>query len=134
ELSKGADAECPNGSQVGLTRVTLYGFFTLTEPVYMMVPPEGSDVVARLGMVAGLFPTLIDFSVRSERQDDFGLTAEIHNASPDEEFVQADVTTWGVPADPSHDTERCTPREAFSLLCVESPKRPPGSRPLPFLT
>jgi len=133
ELAKAQNAECPNGSQVGITKVSLYGFdFTVTEPIYMMTPP-GGDVVARLGLVAGVFPTFIDLKVRSEKQNDYGLTAEISDTSPLGGFVQIDSTLWGVPAAKEHDTERCTPKEVFNSGCTESPPRPPGSLPLSFL-
>jgi hypothetical protein len=122
---------CPNGSQVGLTKIYAYDLSaTFTEPVYMMAPPEG-EVIARLGFVAGIFATFVDFKVRSE--GDYGLTAQITDASAEARLIRADTTTWGVPADASHDTERCTALEAFNG-CVTSVKRPPGSRPLPFMT
>ncbi len=123
---------CPNGSQVGVATLRLFAFpISFTEPVYMMQPP-GGDVIARLGMVAGIYPTFIDFKIRSE--SDYGLTTELLNASPNQGFVQADVTTWGVPAAPEHDTERCTPKEVWPSGCTESTARPPGSRRLAFLT
>ena len=123
---------CPNGSQVGVTSIFAYDLnIAPTEPVYMMAPP-GGDVVARLGFIAGIFPTFVDAKVRSE--SDYGLTLEIVNASPEARLIRAETTTWGVPAHPSHNTERCTPEEAFPGGCVVSPSRPPGSRPLPFLT
>jgi len=125
------DGACPNGSQVGLTKVRAYGVPTVNEPLYMMQPP-GGDVVARLGFVAGAFPTFIDFTVRSE--GDYGLDAEIKNAIAVARLISVESTTWGVPADPSHDDERCSLYEALFEECVHSPARPPGSRPLPFLT
>ncbi len=124
------DGGCPNGSQVGTSKVSLNegGF---TEPVYMMAPP-GGDVVARVAIVAAFYPTFIDFTVRSD--SDYGLTAEIVNASPVARLSRVETTTWGVPADPGHDTERCTPREVAHSNCVNSLPRPPGSRQLPFMT
>jgi hypothetical protein len=122
---------CPNASQVGVTRIYAYSLTrTFTESVYMMQSP-GSDVVARLAFVAGAYPAFVDLRVRSE--SDYGLTAEISDAPAVASLLRAETTTWGVPADPSHDTERCTPAEAF-LGCVVSIERPPGSRRLPFLT
>ena len=47
--------------------------------------------------------------------------------------LSGQTTLWGVPADPSHDNERCTPEKAF-FGCTTSESRPPGSRPLAFLT
>jgi hypothetical protein len=122
---------CPNGSQVGVVQVSLYGLFTeFTEPLYLMEPP-GGETVARLGFIAGIYPTFVDFTVRSE--GDYGLTATVNGASPNGGFVKAKTTTWGVPAAPVHDTERMTPFEAFSGA-TSSPPRPPGSQPLAFMT
>jgi hypothetical protein len=122
---------CPNGSQVGLTDIAVYGQNQVfVEPVYMMTPP-GGDVVARLGFVAGIFPTFVDLRVRSE--DDYGLVADITDASAVAKLIRARTTTWGVPADPSHDTERMTPVESFHGAASSTP-RPPGSLPLPFVT
>ena len=122
---------CPNGSQVGVSTITAYDLNQrFREPIYMMQPP-GGDVVARLGLIAGLFPTFVDLRVRSER--DYGLVADVENAAAAARLVKLESTFWGVPAAPSHDTERCTAAEAGGG-CVKSEKRPPGSRPLPFLT
>jgi hypothetical protein len=123
---------CPNGSQVGLT--TVYGYelnTTITEPIFMMQPP-GGEVAARIGFIAGIFPTFVDFKVRSE--SDYGLTAEIRNAPAAVRLLAVETTTWGVPADPVHDNERCELFPAPFEGCTTSPSRPPGSRPLPFLT
>jgi hypothetical protein len=122
---------CPNGSQVGVTAVYGYELHVgLTEPVYMMQPP-GGDVVARLGTIAGNYPTFIDLRVRSE--GDYGIVAEVSDAPVAVRLVKLETTTWGVPADPGHDTERCTPAEAISGI-TKCESRPPGSRPLPFMT
>jgi hypothetical protein len=123
---------CPNGSQVGISTIYAYDLMkTVREPLYMMAPP-GGDVVARLGTVAGLFPTFIDFRVRSE--GDYGLVADVVDAPAAAKLIALETTIWGVPAGPSHDNERCTPEEALFGGCVPSPSRPPGSLPLPFLT
>jgi hypothetical protein len=130
-LASAGEGGCPNGSQVGLTTIFAYGLSqSFVEPVYMMQPP-GGDVVARLGFIAGLFATFVDLKVRSE--GDYGIVAEISDASAEARLVKAETTTWGVPADHSHDSERCTTAEAFNG-CQVSPPRPPGSQPLPFLT
>ena len=122
---------CPNGSQLGLTRIFAYSFvIPLTEPLYMMQPP-GGETVARLAFIAGLHPTYIDFELRSE--SDYGLTSKIRSTTSLVTLIRAENTFWGVPADPVHDTERMTPNEALEGF-NGSPPRPPGSRQLPFMT
>jgi hypothetical protein len=122
---------CPNGSQVGVTTITAYDLQQrFHEPVYIMQPP-GGNVVARLGTIAGLFPTFIDFRLRSE--SDYGLVAEVVEAPTTARLVKLETTLWGVPAAASHDHERCTPQEAFAN-CVSSESRPPGGNEVAFLT
>lgn len=123
---------CPNASQVGRSAIFGYELNAIfEEPVYMMVPPGNSDVVARLGTIAGVFPTFIDVRLRSE--DDYGITSEVVDAPTAARLTRAETTLWGVPSDPSHNRERCTPVEVFGG-CTESPARPPGGRALPFVT
>jgi hypothetical protein len=131
ELVNYLEEGCPNGSQIGTSTIYAYSLLaTFREPVYMMVPP-GGDVVARLGTIAGIYATFVDIRVRSE--GDYGLVADVVDAPAAAKLIKLENTLWGVPADPSHDTDRCTPVEALNL-CVSSPRRSPGSRPLPFLT
>jgi hypothetical protein len=122
---------CPNGSQIGVSDITAYDLLSeFHEPVYMMQPP-GGDVVARVGTIAGIFPTFIDFRVRSE--SDYGITGEVTDAPAAARLVKLESTLWGVPAAPAHDNERCTAAEAFHG-CVTSSSRPPGGNELPFFT
>jgi hypothetical protein len=123
---------CPNGSQIGISTIVAYDLTAeFHEPVYMMQPP-GGDVVARVGLIAGIFPTFIDFRVRSD--SDYGITSEVTNAPAAARLVKIESTFWGVPAAPTHDKERCTPAEAFAKGCITSPSRPPGGNETPFLT
>jgi hypothetical protein len=129
---KEAGGGCPNGSQIGVSDVYAYELTQeFHEPLYMMEPP-GGDVVARVGTIAGIFPTFIDFRVRSE--SDYGVTGEVVNASAIARLVKLESQLWGVPASSAHDTERCTPAEVFEEECVESPERPPGGSEKPFFT
>ena len=124
---------CPNGAQVGTTTVAIGGGLTgvFDEPVFMMQSP-GGDVIARLGFIAGIYPTFVDVRVRSE--GDYGIVSDITEINPAATLLRASTTLWGVPADSSHDNERCTVKEVGLEACKESPARPPGSRPLPFWT
>jgi hypothetical protein len=123
---------CPNGSQIGVSNIIAYELSKeFHEPVYMMQPP-GGDVVARVGTIAGIFPTVIDFRVRSE--SDYGITAEVTNAPAVARLIKIESTFWGIPAAATHDKERCTPAEVFVDGCVSSASRPPGGNEAPFLT
>jgi len=122
---------CPNGSQIGISNIIAFELTReYSEPVYMMQPP-GGDVVARVGTIAGIYPTFIDFRVRSE--SDYGITAEVSNAPAVARLIKIESTFWGIPAAAAHDKERCTPGEVFNG-CLISPSRPPGSTESPFFT
>ncbi|HWM54167.1 MAG TPA: hypothetical protein VNO20_02090 [Solirubrobacterales bacterium] len=133
------EGSCPIGSQVGISEVTVFnegGARTFIEPVYNMEPP-GDEAVARLGLIAEVFPTFIDIRVRSE--GDYGLRATIEGAGSLIPLLAATTTLWGVPAASSHDPLRITPYEA--LHCGGEPCTSPGGAPrdsglipAPFLT
>jgi hypothetical protein len=123
---------CSNASQVGVTEVYAYELTQVfEEPIYRLEAPADGSAVARLAFVAGVYPTIVDIKVRSE--SDYGVTAVITDASSRAQLVRADTTLWGVPAAPSHDTERQTPQEAFGGA-TSSPPRPPQIPLRPFLT
>ena len=133
--------ECPNGSQIGIAKTELFNFgrAVVAEPIYMMVPPEGSDVVARTGFSGGVIGSAIYANLAVRSESDFGLSAEV--IAPDlrqsgQDLVSAEATLWGVPAAPVHDRERCTPKEVFFDDCtlLPAPGRPPGTSEKPLLT
>jgi hypothetical protein len=104
------ESHCPTFSQVGVSEITLGGdnAGTFLEPIYNMDRP-GGDVVARFGLFAGLYPTVINVRVN---QDDYSLTAAIEGAPAASYLIGATSTFWGVPGAPSHDGLRLTPEEA----------------------
>lgn len=125
------EVDCPQDAQVGITEVTLGGETpeTFREPVYNMTSP-GGDVVARLGFFAKIFPVFINVRIDPV---DYSLIASIEGAPAAAALSAASTTLWGVPASPSHDSERITPAES------EKHESPPGGRPatlpeVPFLS
>jgi hypothetical protein len=127
---------CPQASQVGVSEVTLCkaGSCTpITEPVFNVASP-GGDVAARLGFFALLYPVVIDARLRSE--DDYGATVTTEGAGALIPLLSAKTTTWGIPADESHDFQRITPYEAAHTGGVpDTPdgKRESGLVPRPFM-
>jgi hypothetical protein len=122
---------CPTASQVGIAHVSVFGFFPVFEPIYLLKPPS-EDVVARLAFVAFQFPTYVDIHVRSE--SDYGLTASLTGLSGVGRIKEATTTLWGVPSATAHDTERITPIEGlFGQFPLETP-RPSGLAPTVFMT
>jgi hypothetical protein len=101
---------CPGGDQVGVLRVQLspqegggdeqnIGLYNLTPPVGL--PALFGAFILHLGYV------YIEPRVRTG--GDYGITAEAVNSSAQANVESANVTLWGVPADPSHDAERFCP-------------------------
>jgi hypothetical protein len=125
------DSECPTASQVGVSEVTLGGANagTFTEPVYNMTPP-GGDIVARFGVFAGPYPTLINVRVNPS---DYSLTASLEGVPAAATLISASTTLWGVPAAPSHDPLRLTPEEASKFEFPAGGKKA-GAPEVPFLT
>jgi hypothetical protein len=126
-----SESECPVSSQVGVSEVTLGGqnAGTFIEPIYNMQAP-GGDVVARFGLFAGPFPTLVNVRVDPL---DYSLVAAVEGAPSAATLIAARSTFLGVPAAESHDALRLTPQEAVKG------KTPPGGRAagvpeVPFLT
>ncbi|HEX6204351.1 MAG TPA: hypothetical protein VFZ29_00900, partial [Solirubrobacterales bacterium] len=106
------NSACPFESQVGTTLVRVVqpvpGVFK--EPIYNMVPPKGTDIVARLGFIAVGWPAFINIRVDPV---DFGLVATAEGVPSASGLSEAVSTIWGLPSDPAHDEDRITPKEAI---------------------
>ena len=125
-------SECPVDSQVGVSEITIDGApsGTFTEPVYNMAPPKGSDIVARFGVYAAIYPTFINVRVDPI---DYSLVASVEGAPSASGLVAATTTFWGVPAAVENDDLRLTPAEG---LGGETPIGGRGANlpPEPFMT
>ena len=128
---KPEESRCPQDAQVGVSEITLAGEInaTLIEPVYNMEPP-GGDIVARLGLYAGPYASLINVRVDPL---DYSLTASIEGAPAAAELISARTTLWGVPAAEGNDALRLTPAEAAARE-LPAGGRPSGQPEIPFLT
>ncbi len=131
---------CPINSQVGVVTLRESTFFFPntnegTFAVYNMVPPAGMP--AELAFQVAGVPVLIGTSVRTG--EDYGLTASLHEASAALPVTGASLTVWGVPAEASHDVQRCPEIDLATGVCDSTiePAREPhsaGAPPVPFLT
>ncbi|HSS41582.1 MAG TPA: hypothetical protein VLK37_03425 [Solirubrobacterales bacterium] len=106
-----SDSACPFDSQVGTTLVRVLqphpGVYN--EPVYNMVPPKDSDIVARFGFIAVGWPAFINVHVDPV---DYSVISTVEGVPSIAGLMEATTTLWGVPASPAHDLERITPFEA----------------------
>jgi len=125
------ESECPQDAQVGVSELLLgpptNG--TVIEPVYNMYSP-GGDVVARFGLFAGPYPTVINVRVDPV---DYSLVAAIEGAPAAAALVGSTTTLWGVPAAPAHNGLRLTPLEAVEQK-LPAGGRPSGQPETPFLS
>jgi hypothetical protein len=119
---------CPADSQVGVVTILgtgLFGRADGTRPVYNMVPPPGMP--AQFGFRVIFDPVYINTAVRTG--SDYGVTATEVKTSEIIPLVGTTLSLWGVPSDPSHDSQRC---EFLSTGC--SPATPFQAPAKPLLT
>jgi hypothetical protein len=129
--------ECPPDTQVGVMTFEFEGLNASTVGVYNLVPPIGRPAQFAAYYV---FQAVIDFEVRTG--SDYGLTAVVKNLSNGAPLTGNSLTLWGVPADPSHDDQRCESLDTSTIppVCDDFEGRgtgfphPSGAPRLPFLS
>lgn len=100
--------ECPINSQVGTIQARSSFFYEVGErlgvyPLYNMVPPAGQP--ASFGFLFAGVPITIHGAVRNG--GDFGVDVDSDDVPANLPVGGFTLTFWGVPADPSHDAQRC---------------------------
>jgi hypothetical protein len=95
------ESECPAATQVGVDTVMTRGG-RIDFPVFNLVPPPGSP--AQFGFQLHGINTYLDSNVRSG--GDSGITTRVQDIVQ-RNIVSNQTVIWGVPSDPSHDSERC---------------------------
>lgn len=130
--TKPETSECPFETQVGIAVVRTTQPFpgVFTEPIYNMVAPKGTDIVARFGFIAAAYPAFINLRVDPT---DYSVIATAEAVPAATGLSEATTTIWGVPAADSHNPFRITPYEALFGGA------PPGGRSIsspdvPFLS
>jgi hypothetical protein len=102
--------KCSTQTVVGVARVilTVPGEFTqgsvipFSQSLFNVEPAVGEP--ARFGFLVFGTPVLLDTAVRTG--EDYGVTVNVTNISQTAEIVGSEVTFWGVPGDPRHDSQR----------------------------
>jgi hypothetical protein len=101
--------ECPPSSQVGLVAIRadhggnpsdLLG----TAPVYALLP--GAGEIARFGFIAPTANLPVEIPVTVRSATDFGLDFTLQDLSQATPLMGAELTLWGAPAEPVHDSQR----------------------------
>ncbi len=128
---------CPAVTQVGWARLRLFGEKEDAGPIVNLTPEAGQSAEFGLENETKLTYLLTGHVVRTAHG--YGLTV-VSNEIPMVELLEAELTFWGVPADPSHDLQRnliCskaryTNTPILFLACEGG--APSGITPIPFLT
>ncbi len=131
--------DCPENTVIGVASVTFSGYanepneITFTVPVYNLVPSAGEP--ARFAFAPVGVDVYLDTSVRTGR--DYGVTVSVHNISQAFGFVASQVTFWGDPGDPLHNSSRgpnCLLDGVFGTTAFHPCESPAGAGLTPFLT
>jgi hypothetical protein len=98
---------CPAKTAIGVAQVTidapdLFGLLTASVPLFNLQPTTGEP--ARFGFTIFNVPVTLDTSVRTG--GDYGVTVSVDNTTQSVAFLGSQVTLWGVPGDPRHDSQR----------------------------
>jgi lipoprotein-anchoring transpeptidase ErfK/SrfK len=97
------DVPCPASTQVGVVVLHLLANKELIGPIVNLTPEAGQSAEFGLENDSGFTYVVTGHVVRTGST--YGLTA-VTNSIPMTEVVGAELTFWGVPADPSHDPQR----------------------------
>jgi hypothetical protein len=94
---------CSFSTQIGIVKIFGPGGGKEVLPVFNMVPGPGEP--AQFGFAVLGVAVILSPSLRSD--GDYGLTISVRNVSQAIPITGSKLTFWGVPADPSHDIQRC---------------------------
>jgi hypothetical protein len=125
-LSDFSASRCPSDSQVGVAGVEITDGLHGDQPVFNLKAPSGAP--AELGFLFAANPVYLKATVRTG--GDYGVTLTSSNLATAVSLFGVRFTLWGVPADPSHDSQRCAASGSIETLrsCAA------GITPQPFLT
>jgi hypothetical protein len=106
-----ATGTCPATAEVGTALLTLTderlggrSFSVPVLPVYNMVPRTPEETAELAFSLGGIVTVHLPIDVRTD--SDYGLTAINIGINRNYGLAEVALTTWGVPADPIHDSER----------------------------
>jgi len=111
------ESRCPPSTQVGIASVSppVGSSYTLGAfGVYNVEP--ATDAPAQFAFLSPVGVIMITPVLRSD--GNWGITAHVRNLSQADVILESDVTLWGVPADPSHDAQRCAYPNRVVMACV----------------
>jgi uncharacterized repeat protein (TIGR01451 family) len=126
---------CPPSSQVGRIDLRVFPYsnairiFTLSQPVFNLSHPRG--VISDLAFVVLQNPVHIKATLDAANR--YAVTTTVPQINESLPPYDQKLTLWGVPANKSHDSERCHAFSAFGGGDT-SEECPAGTQAKPFLT
>ena len=120
---------CPDSTVLGVAKANLsnFGAEPTQAPVYNLQPGPGA--VAKIGFLVEVVPVVVDLKLNPDPP--YNVVASLEKIpSQVLPFFESEVTIWGVPGDPSHDTERGICLGPEKEVCNVSE----GQQVRPFLT
>jgi hypothetical protein len=129
-------AGCPEDTIVGVATPIVTSIYfanhvptVATVPLYSIEPAVGEPARFGFSTVAG--PVILDTSVRTG--GDYGVVVTVPDIIDAVPFIGTQVTFWGVPADPRHDTSRGACLGAYEAFVKWEFSCPVQEKPQPFL-
>jgi hypothetical protein len=123
-----SDVECPPDTILGVADFTIdrvlvneYSPDVFARPIYNLETAPAEPARFGFEVAASPVPVILDASLRNN--GDYGVTVSSHNISEEAAFLGTQLTFWGDPADPSHDSQRgvrCLGTEATWESYVET--------------
>jgi hypothetical protein len=129
-LIAGTVPSCPDSTAIGTITAALASKINVLPTyaaVYNLEPPPG--VAAEIGFVIAGVPVPIELGVNDSPP--YEVIGGPSNISQLLEVISAQLTLWGVPADPAHDKER---GHCMAFYGVTGATCPSGTTERPFLT
>ncbi len=120
---------CPDSTAVGLLRAAVFAPKASQEPapraVFNLAHAKGT--AAQLGFLVAEAPVIVDAEVNPDAPNN--IIAATRYTTQAAELFGAEITIWGVPANPAHDDERGVCAEILLTGCTAE-----GAPEKPFVT
>jgi hypothetical protein len=111
ETNSYAADECPPQTAIGIAQIHVYSplagdNIVFAVPLFNLEPGFGEPARFGFYFIIGEAPVVLDLSLRSGPGEDYGVNITAHNITQSALFFSSQITVWGDPDDPRHDSER----------------------------
>ena len=127
----GGEVHCPGSTQVGTVISHLFGGNEFLDSLYNLTPPTNTPALFGYTTPLGV-NFLLTAGVRTSRTGEGYRVTTVDSGVPIAELASAEVTLWGSPANPSHDTLRGA--NCFGTEFCIGGNESSGDPEIPFVT